>query len=397
MQWANSMKKTDFRLSLVGAGFVAAGSCLLLWSIVTKYSNPPAAEFTIEKGPRLIQVPVTANGKTLSFCIDTGACKTVFDASLRPMLGAHQGRTTVAMSSGILAVDLFGCPPASVGGLDLSGIGSVACYDLTQVRQLSGKEIYGVLGMDILRNFSIEIDFDDGKLRLWKTAPASWQKKHKPVTIAYDNSNRPYVVLTLPGERPEQFMLNTGSNTSTLRDGRFEELFQHGLLIASMPYSGYATAGTLRGQTGYVSTLRLEPYSHENIRMDRDPFSAIGVRYLSRYKCRLDFPNNVAYFERGSRFSFSDPVATSGLSILQINGEKVIYSVERGGPGAAQALQSGDVILTVEGRKATECDMASLHEILTRQAGARVPLQLRRNSQPFSVTLELQNRQLMRR
>ena len=108
------------------------------------------------------------NGKTALFCVDTGAWKTIFDTSLRSELGQSLGTTTAATPSGFIEVELFRTPQASVGLLDLSSVDTVGCHDLTKMRYASGQEIFGILGMDFLRNYAIELDFDAGKCRLWK-------------------------------------------------------------------------------------------------------------------------------------------------------------------------------------------------------------------------------------
>jgi predicted metalloprotease with PDZ domain len=154
-------------------------------------------------------------------------------------------------------------------------------------------------------------------------------------------------------------------------------------------------AVAFRAKTGYVTTLKLETFSHANIRLDRDPFSALGMRFLSRYNVRLDFVGSRAYFLAGNRFAAPEPVATSGLAILQMNGEKVICAVEPAGPAAALGIAPGDVIMALEGRDAHEHDMVSLHEVLTREAGASVPMKLNRNGQTFEVAVQLESRLIL--
>jgi hypothetical protein len=350
------------------------------------------ADFELERGPRLILLPVTVNGRTLSFCVDTGAWKTVFDSSLQAELGPQVGSSAVMTPAGQLTVPLHRCPKASVGPLDLTQVQDIACHDLTQMRYASGKDIYGILGMDFLHKYAIEFDTDEGNCRLWVAAPQSWSKQANAQPLAFDQSNRPYVTITLPGGKPEAFLIDTGANVSTLRDSCFDELAGQGSLVVAGPVSGYAAAGTFYGQIGFVSEIKLDAYSHQGTRLDRDPASALGIRYLSRYRVKLDLPGSKAYFAPGKRFTAAEPIATSGLSVLQVNGEKVVSSVERGGPGAVQRIQPGDVILSVDGRDANSCDMVALHETLTREPGAKVAMQLRRSGQAFNANVELKSR-----
>src|SRR5581483_891655 len=147
----------------------------------------------------------------------------------------------------------------------------------------------------------------------------------------------------------------------------------------------------------YVNELHLDSFSQRSIRLDRDPFSVLGVRYLSRYNVRLDFIGGKAYFAAGHRLHVPEPTATSGLAILQMNGEKVVCAVEPSGPAAGSGIAPGDVIVAVEGRNATDCDMVSLHEIMTHEPGATVSLRLRRSDQTFDTAIRLQSRLVSRR
>jgi hypothetical protein len=212
------------------------------------------------------------------------------------------------------------------------------------------------------------------------------------MTLTFDESNRPYVQGLLPSSKPQQFLIDTGSNASTLEANEFDGLFRDGLINAGTSHNVTAAAGTFRGQSGYIAELKIGDHSHQNLRIDRDPFSALGLRYLARYKLQLDSPTGVAYFVPGSRFSNPEPTATSGLSIIQVEGEKVVSAVEPGGPAESQFIQPGDVLLVVDGLPARDCDMVQLREILTRQPGASVSMQLRRNGQVFNAALRLQSR-----
>jgi len=360
------------------------------------HAEVPVAEFTISRGPRLVLLPVTLNDRTFMFCVDTGAWKTIFDSSLRARLGESLGTTTAATPSGFLQVEMFRCPQASVGSLDLSSIESVGCDDLTKMRYASGQEIYGILGMDFLKNFAVEFNFDAGKCRIWQSAPQSWLQEHS-APLTYDESSRPQVKLVLPGNKAEQFVIDTGANASTLRSDVFDELVQKGDIQPAIAHGVVAMAGTFRAQSGYVNELHLESFSQSSIRLDRDPFSTIGVRYLSRYSVRLNFIDGKAYFAAGNRFSTAEQTATGGLAILQMNGEKVVCAVEPAGPAAASGIVPGDVIVAVDGRDAHQHDMVSLHEVLTRGAGASVPLLLNRNGQTYEVAVRLESRLAVRR
>src|SRR5690606_22626770 len=100
-------------------------------------------------------------------------------------------------------------------------------------------------------------------------------------------------------------------------------------------FQGVTVAGELHGRSGYVSKLGLGQFANSGIRIDRDALSALGLRFLSRYILRIDFPGRRLFLLPGKRCHTADPIATSGLSVVQIDGKKVVTGVELGGPAAA--------------------------------------------------------------
>ena len=94
------------------------------------------------------------------------------------------------------------------GGQDISNINVVA-YEFPESKRIVGKEYAMILGMDILKQFKMELNFDDGLLKIGEFVPAEkgWEKI--PVTI-YEG--RPYVECAI-GEIEGTFLIDSGSNT----------------------------------------------------------------------------------------------------------------------------------------------------------------------------------------
>src|SRR6185503_9640738 len=126
----------------------------------------------------------------------------------------------------------------------------------------------------------------------------------------------------LPDQTQESCLLDTGSNNSTLNEQLFDKFLKQGAILGTKTHGGFAAGGSFSNRTGYLSELTVLSFVHRTLRVDRDPTSAIGLRYLSRYKVRFDFPRSRVFFEPQARYSIPDPIATSGLSIVQNNGQK---------------------------------------------------------------------------
>jgi hypothetical protein len=103
------------------------------------------------------------DGKELSFMLDTGLPHTIVDKSLEPKLGGRLGwkHTWEPFMGGVLRVGSFRAPRLYLGDTLLMTDARVYTYDLQ--RQSPG--LMGILGMDCLRNYCVQMDFAQRQLR----------------------------------------------------------------------------------------------------------------------------------------------------------------------------------------------------------------------------------------
>ena len=113
----------------------------------------------------LVQVHVNGQGP-YPFVLDTGATLTCLDRSLAAELSLPQLRGQIGFGAGIggagrmelLRTDSVRVGPAMAEQLP------VCALDLSAARQ-SGIEFDGLLGLNFLRSFRMEVDFDRGRRR----------------------------------------------------------------------------------------------------------------------------------------------------------------------------------------------------------------------------------------
>lgn len=125
-------------------------------------------EFDVAKGGEQILLPVTLKEQDYQFVLDTGSEVTGFDIKLRDHLGGIVQAAKLQTPNGVVRTEIHRAPKATIGKIKLQTSGHVICTDLSGGRHASGKEIYGVVGMDFLQHHVIRIDFDRGKLQFLK-------------------------------------------------------------------------------------------------------------------------------------------------------------------------------------------------------------------------------------
>ncbi len=63
---------------------------------------------------------------------------------------------------------LFESPEAFLGPFGIQDCGEVICTDLRMLSLVDGKKISGIIGMNFLKNYVVQIDFDNGRLSFSK-------------------------------------------------------------------------------------------------------------------------------------------------------------------------------------------------------------------------------------
>jgi hypothetical protein len=126
---------------------------LILISLVGFFSSVKALceSLSFFDDDLVIRAPITIEGETNFFVVDTGALATALDVQHRSKLGPITKR--------IAGQDFYKAPKMLVGAtpVDLS---EIFVTDLTMFRQITGERCDGILGMDFLSTVVVELDFD---------------------------------------------------------------------------------------------------------------------------------------------------------------------------------------------------------------------------------------------
>jgi len=243
------------------------------------------------------------NGQVLPLAMDTGASWTVFDKSVEPLLGQrlHTGtvfRWGVESESGI-----YLAPPLFLGGTRLKMSGPyVATDDFKSISAAAGRPILGLLGMDVLENYCIQIDFERGRLRFLDAEKADKKKWGKAFPLTNIGDGCLALRENLAGVKGVGSLLDTGCNyDGWLVPGVYAQWTNE----MQLPAEGEAKCpyGVLGGEKHRLTQLRgLDPKlmasGDTHVQMN-----GVGLRYLSHYVVTFDFPNRTMYLKRPSAWS----------------------------------------------------------------------------------------------
>jgi predicted aspartyl protease len=354
--------------------------------------DPNTVEFKTGKDGRLLLLRGTVNQTPTTFVVDTGATRTIFDVGFKNELGEPLGASPVASPDGEVQLQEFACPSIRFEELKVQASQPVFCFDLTQMRVASGESFTAVLGMDILQQLWLEVDFDKGMLRLTKpvdgSKPAPTLGVGLPITL---KAGTPHVEVR-SGSLSASFMVDTAASNSCLDAQAFDDLAHTGHLQPGPEYVSLTAVGRRSARIGLLESLEVGPFSHRDLLVEESGMNLLGLSYLSRYRLAFDFPNSVVYLTAGDGFHKPELRGTSGLSLVRDRGKLMVASVRQRGAADVAGVEADDEVLFIGEEQADVIDMFRARQLLTGTPGRTVPLTLARNGEQIKVALVVQDR-----
>jgi hypothetical protein len=298
-------------------------SLLLLCSCGTENSIRPRlpAEVSMNefagRGGWLIVTLRLESGEELPCVLDTGTSDTMIDKSLQPKLGKSLGTATF-QSWGVKETNsMYAAPKLYLGGARLMMTGTdIFTYDCKPMSVATGRPIMGILGMDVLEHYCLQMDFAAGKLRFLDDERADkkmWGRAF-PIVALNSRDPRPAVRENLLGAQGPHSLIDSGCDDDGWLMPKF---FQQWTNRAVSPAKGEARSpvGMFGGQKYPYVSLR-----SQNVESD-----GIGIHFLARHLVTLDFPKRTMYLQRQSMGPLPDPrLKTTRMEVLDRMTEAVI-------------------------------------------------------------------------
>lgn len=240
------------------------------------------------------------DGEKLPFVLDTGSPTTCLDQSLEPKLGKRI-RSEALWAFGVRSqINVYPAPPLYLGKIPLIKTGHlIVTHDCSQMSADVGRPIMGVLGMDILRNYCIQLDFNAHKLRFLDYEQANKNRWGISFPLTYISDGCPSINDNIVGAPGVGSLVDTGCSY----DGwLIPQLFQQWIDNTAPPVDGQARApnGILAGQD--YSNLHFRGVDPKLLSTGdaHIQFNGLGLHFLARHLVTLDFPEQTLCLKRTS-------------------------------------------------------------------------------------------------
>jgi len=327
--------------------------------------------------------PLTIAGKQQLFVLDTGSDCCVYDIAL--LTGKPQQTVRGNAPDGSVELKLFTAPQMLLGKTPLVGRPLVAGADLTEMRETQGYDIRGILGMDVLRQYVIRIDFDRGKLYFQRAAGPT---ASTPVLLIFQPSSPlPYLAIRLAGlERPMPFRVDTGMLPSgVLRKELAEELVsKRGAAWWSQSHATTLSGGTLKS-VWRIDEVQLQSWRHA-LYLREGNVNSLGLDYLSRFNITFDFPKEVAYFSKSQNFDHATRLNMTGIRLSQIAGRTWVHAVAEKSAAASAGIRQGDEVVAIDGYATAQTRLKILDDRLSANEKS-LSFRLVRNGMKLEISL----------
>jgi len=350
------------------------------------------AEFQIPKTGDPILLPVTFKDKELLFVLDTGSSHTAFDTSLRNELGEVK-KIEKALTHGTpITAELFDAPKAFLGPLNLQDSGQVSCLDLKIHSLIDGRKISGIIGMNFLRRYVIQIDFDKGTLSFLQTAKGQHSNWGIELAIWYNSLGLPFIKSSILKNINVDFMIDTASNsTGGLGSDIFKQILTKNELTTSETLIATAS-GVIQKREVRIDSISVGSFEYEKLIFSEANWSYLGLLFLSRHIVTLDFPNKRIYLRKGKEFKRGDETDMSGLHLLRISNQTVVYSVDEDSPAQKAGIMPKDIILKVDDKDANTYNIYDLRRLLMSEDKRNITMTIKRGEDVKDVTFLLKKK-----
>ena len=259
-------------------------------------------------GPLTVKLRMES-GEEMGFIVDTGSPGTVFDKSLERKLGKRLGTMPMSRIGGReQKAGIFPAPKIYLGSTELMTDARVFSYDFKQ-------QPMGILGMDCLQHYCVQLDFEAGRIRflgadqvkgdgLGKAFPLTFAR----VGGANDGFIRPEICLgTLVGNSGTRMAIDLGCGPEGLVERGTNKF--GGVFLPEYVWAGVTYTNLIFGAPGHAN--------------------ALGLRFLARHLVTLDFPRQTLYLKLMRNGALDEDGAKVGGGSARSSGMKFLLGLKQ--------------------------------------------------------------------
>ena len=341
-------------------------------AVAAEKRSSQIAEFDVAPDGDFLILPVIINQHEYPFMVSTGLVTTVIDNNLKKKLELTKLEPKGPAGRGQQGRDRFGGFHAALGNISLEFPDGVEAGDFDAMHDKLDLDCVGEIGMDVLRRYVVQIDFDEGKLRLFSAVPAGSGESLR-ITPMGAEGGAPLISVTFPGIPPEKFIVHTSRAAYSLElcHELFSRLEEKEKLTVLDQEKGVTRSASIKYQAGRLNSVQIGKSKHDDLVVNTGEHNAVGLAYLARYIVTLDFPRSRLYWKHGQHYDDRDSRLVLADVTIERNKEAVtIQDMHAYGRVARLGLRRGDILETLNGHDARRFSTWHIRRVLGRDLGS---------------------------
>ena len=255
------------------------------------------------------------NGQPLLFAVDTGSPFSVLDKSLEPALGKRVATQELFYSyyGRRRHAGVFRMPGLYIGTNQLLTSRWVVTDDLTSMTH--GLEVRGILGMDCLRQYCLQLDFMGHKIYFLDPDHAENEDLGKAFPLSFSSGLvKVSVQENFCGFKRSGSLIDTGDWS----DGALEtKLLQQALDEGKATWTNHVAWSTGPAERLlFVSQAAFGGETYSDLLLVPHARNSIGLRFLARHLVTFNFPKRTMYLQRRSEGPMMSAMETERKSSI---------------------------------------------------------------------------------
>lgn len=219
------------------------------------------------------------DGQEMLFMVDTGSPITLLDKSLETKLGKRRDTKNISFPGGSWEkAGLYAAPKLYLGNTRLMTGNFVAVHDFNAHSSGTNSSVMGILGMDCLRHYCVQLDFEAEKIRFLNSDQMTNTELGRAFPITFFRDCYPHVQHANFVGNNTNLLIDVGCNVDAMVDTGVI----HGiaLFFPEQDWGGEIYTNLVVGAVGHAN--------------------ALGLRFLARHLVTFNFPKSTMYLKQRS-------------------------------------------------------------------------------------------------
>jgi hypothetical protein len=282
--------------------------------------------------------------------------------------------------------------------------------DVFNLSKYTGTKINGLIGLDFFRNYVIEINYSQKRIRLFDPKTMSLpigygvlpmiiegQKMFINLSVLQSDSTRKQVKMLIDTGAE----LNAWFQTSTSESVHIPQKWIKGTI-------GEGLNGIITGKYAHIQQICFGDFCLKNpivsfpdsttikeIITNSRRDGTIGGQLLSRFNLFIDYSQKKFYFKPNGNFRNRFSYNIAGIEIIQISpylNLSEVMNVWSGSPAELAGVQKGDHIIEVNGNKAFDMTISEIRKIFQTPSKTHLKLTLMRENKEITVDIDMKDK-----